>query len=179
MFSFNAPYGACPTCKGLGVKLKIDEELVINKDLALSNKAIKTLNDDHESIEYKKLKAVCDYYKIDMDKSFNKLTKKEKDIILYGSPDILTFNITSRSGNITKNKDYFEGVINNLERRYMETSSEWIRDWLEQYMIELPCDTCKGARLNDSVLHILINNKNIYEGEQFNNYVQLYLLYTC
>ncbi|MBR3660352.1 MAG: excinuclease ABC subunit UvrA [Bacilli bacterium] len=163
MFSFNAPYGACPTCKGLGVKLKIDEELVINPELSLNNHAIKTLNDDQESIEYKRLKAVCDYYKIDMDKDFGKLSKKERNIILYGSPDILSFNITSRSGNVTKNRDYFEGVINNLERRYMETSSEWIRDWLEQYMVELPCDDCHGARLNDSVLHILINNKNIYD----------------
>ena len=163
LFSFNAPYGACPECKGLGVKLKIDEELVIDSDKSLNEKAIKTLNDDPESIEYKRLKAVCDYYKIDMDKPFNKLTKKEKNIVLYGSPDVLTFNITSRSGNVTKNKDFFEGVINNLERRYMETSSEWIRDWLEQYMIELPCDVCHGARLNESVLNILINNKNIYE----------------
>ena len=163
MFSFNAPYGACSDCKGLGVKLKIDEELVIDSEKSLSEKAIKTLNDDPESIEYKRLKAVCDHYKIDMNKPFNKLTKKEKNIVLYGSPDILTFNIVSRSGNVTKNKDFFEGVINNLERRYMETSSEWIRDWLEQYMIELPCETCKGARLSDSVLHILINKKNIYE----------------
>ena len=163
MFSFNAPFGACPECKGLGVKLKIDEDLVIEPELSLNKKAIKTLNDDQESIEYKRLKTVCDHYKIDMDKPFNKLTKKEKNIILYGSPDILTFNIVSRSGNVTKNKDFFEGVINNLERRYMETSSEWIRDWLEQYMIELPCDVCHGARLNDSVLSILINKKNIYD----------------
>ena len=164
MFSFNAPYGACPECKGLGVKLKIDVDLVIPDDsLSLNEKCIKTLNDDQDSIEYKRLKAVCDYYKIDMDKPFKKLTKKEKDIVLYGSPDILTFNITSRSGNVTKNHDYFEGVINNLERRYMETSSEWIRDWLEQYMIELPCEVCHEARLNESVLNIKINNKNIYE----------------
>ena len=164
MFSFNAPYGACPECKGLGVKLKIDVDLVIPDDtLSLNKKCIKTLNDDQDSIEYKRLKSVCDYYKIDMDKPFKKLTKKEQEIILYGSPDILTFNITSRSGNVTKNKDYFEGVINNLERRYMETSSEWIRDWLEQYMIELPCEVCHGARLNDSVLNIKIQDKNIYE----------------
>ena len=164
MFSFNAPYGACPECKGLGLKLKIDVDLVIPDDtLSLNEKCIKTLNDDQDSIEYKRLKAVCDYYKIDMDKPFQSLTKKEKNIILYGSPDILTFNITSRSGNVTKNKDYFEGVINNLERRYMETSSEWIREWLEQYMIELPCEVCNGARLNESVLNIKINKKNIYE----------------
>ena len=136
MFSFNAPYGACPECKGLGVKLKIDVDLVIPDDtLSLNQGCIKTLNDDQDSIEYKKLKAVCDFYKIDMDKSFKKLKKTERDIVLYGSPDMLSFNITSRSGNVTKNHDYYEGVINNLERRYMETSSEWIRDWLEQYMI--------------------------------------------
>lgn len=81
MFSFNAPYGACPECKGLGVKLKIDVDLVIPDDsLSLNEKCIKTLNDDHDSIEYKKLKAVCDHYKIDMDKPFKKLTKREKDI---------------------------------------------------------------------------------------------------
>ncbi len=163
MFSFNAPYGACPECKGLGVKLKIDVDLVVDYELSLNGKCIKTLNDDPESIEYKRLKAVCDYYKIDMDKPFNKLSRKNQNIVLYGSPDILTFNITSRSGNVTKNKDYYEGVINNLERRYMETSSEWIRDWLEQYMIELPCEVCHGARLNNSVLNIFINKKNIYE----------------
>ena len=164
MFSFNAPYGACPECKGLGVKLKIDVDLVIPDDtLSLNQGCIKTLNDDQDSIEYKKLKAVCDFYKIDMDKSFKKLKKTERDIVLYGSPDILSFNITSKSGNITKNHDYYEGVINNLERRYMETSSEWIRDWLEQYMIELPCEVCHEARLSESVLNILINEKNIYE----------------
>ena len=163
MFSFNAPYGACSDCRGLGVKLKIDVDLVIDYEKSLNEHAIKTLNDDQESIEYKKLASVCSFYKIDMDKPFQDLKKKEQNIILYGSPDILTFNIVSRSGNVTKNKDYFEGVINNLERRYMETSSEWIRDWLEQYMIELPCESCHGARLSDSVLHILINNKNIYE----------------
>ena len=164
MFSFNAPYGACPECKGLGVKLKIDVVLVIPDDsLSLNQGCIKTLNDDQESIEYKKLKAVCDFYKIDMDKPFKKLKKTERDIVLYGSPDILSFNITSKSGNVTKNHDYYEGVINNLERRYMETSSEWIRDWLEQYMIELPCEVCHEARLSESVLNILINEKNIYE----------------
>ena len=164
MFSFNAPYGACPECKGLGVKLKMDVDLVIPDDsLSLNDGCIKTLNDDQDSIEYKKLKVVCDYYKIDMNKSFKKLKKTERDIILYGSPDIISFNITSRSGNVTKNRDYYEGVINNLERRYMETSSEWIRDWLEQYMIELPCEVCHEARLSENVLNILINEKNIYE----------------
>ena len=92
-----------------------------------------------------------------------KLTQKERDIILYGSPDIIKFNYKTKSGNIINNKDFYEGIINNLERRYMETSSTWIREWLENYMIEHTCDCCHGARLQDSVLAVKINNKSIYE----------------
>ncbi len=164
LFSFNAPFGACPDCKGLGIKLSIDENLVIpNKDLSINEGCIKTLSDDQEGIYYKKLECACNHYKIDMDKPFNKLTKKQKDIILYGSPDIIHFNYKTKSGNIMNNKDFYEGVINNLERRYMETSSTWIREWLENYMIEHTCETCNGARLQDSVLAVKINGKSIYE----------------
>ena len=164
LFSFNAPFGACPDCKGLGIKLSIDENLVIpDQDLSINKGCIKTLSDDQGSIDYKKLECVCKHYKIGMDKPFKKLTKKEKDIVLYGSPDIIKFNYETKSGNIMNNKDFFEGIINNLERRYMETSSTWIREWLENYMIEQTCETCHGARLTDSVLAVKINGKNIYE----------------
>ena len=98
-----------------------------------------------------------------MDKPFKKLTQKQRDIILYGSPDIIKFNYKTKSGNIINNRDFYEGIINNLERRYMETSSTWIREWLENYMIEHTCDCCHGARLQDSVLAVKINNKSIYE----------------
>ena len=84
MFSFNAPYGACPDCKGLGVKLQIDEELIIpNKTLSLNEGAIKTLTDDPEAIEFMELECLCKHYKIDMNKPWSKLSKKEQNYILY------------------------------------------------------------------------------------------------
>lgn len=164
MFSFNAPFGACPECKGLGVNLTIDKDLVIpNKDLSINEGAIVTLSDDQGGIYYKRLKCVCDHYKIDMDKPFKKLTKKEENIVLYGTTEIIQFNYTTKSGNVYNQKDFYEGIINNLQRRYMETSSTWIREWLERYMIETTCTKCNGSRLRDEVLSVLINGKNIYE----------------
>ncbi len=163
-FSFNAPYGACPDCKGLGLKLQIDVDLVIpDKSLSINEGCIKTLTDDQNSIDYKKLECMCKHYKINMNKSFNKLTKQQQNYILYGSDEIISFKYKSKSGNNYNSSDYYEGIINNLERRYMETSSSWIRDWLENYMVEHVCETCNGARLKDEVLTVLIGNKNIYE----------------
>lgn len=164
IFSFNAPYGACPDCKGLGIKLQIDPDLVIpNKELSINEGCIVTLGDDLDNIYYKKLECVCKHYQIDMNKPFKKLTKKEQEIVLYGSKDIIHFHFQTRSGNITNSKDFYEGIISNLERRYMETSSSWIREWLEHYMVEHDCDTCHGSRLSDSVLSVLVGNRNIYE----------------
>ncbi len=164
LFSFNAPYGACPDCKGLGVKLQIDKDLIIpNQDLSIAEGCIKTLTDDQEGLDYKKLECLCKHYKINMAKPWKKLTKKQKSVILYGSDEIIHFQYKSKSGNTYNSKDFYEGIINNLERRYMETSSTWIRDWLEQYMIEYECDTCHGARLNNQVLSVKISGKNIYE----------------
>ena len=164
LFSFNSPYGACHECKGLGTKLKIDPDLIVpNKEKSLNENCIVTLSDDAESIDFKKLEIVCKKYKIDMNKPFGKLAKDKQDIILYGSPDLIEFKITTKSGNVNKSTSFYEGVVNNLERRYMETSSEWIRDWLSNYMIELPCPVCNGARLDDSVLNIFVNKKNIYD----------------
>ena len=164
MFSFNAPYGVCPDCKGLGVKLKIDPDLVIpDPSKSISEGAIVTLGDDTDSIYYKRLECVCKHYKISTTKAFSKLKQEEKNIILYGSPDLIHFKYSSKSGNVTDQTDFYEGIINNLERRYMETSSEWIRDWLERYMFEQECETCHGARLQDSVLSVQVGGKNIYE----------------
>ena len=103
------------------------------------------------------------YYDIDLDKKIKDLEKDKLDILLYGSPDMLEFNYVAKNGNTRKSKNYFEGIITNLERRYIETKSGWIRDWIEQYMTELPCPTCNGTRLQDSVLSVLINKKNIHE----------------
>lgn len=165
LFSFNAPYGACPDCKGLGIKYKLDEDLLIrNKDLSINEGAIVAINiDDTNNITYTELKATCDFYHIDMDKPINKLKREELNIILYGSKDIIEFNYVSKNGNTRKTKNYYEGVITNLERRYIETKSTWIREWIEGYMTESVCPTCHGARLNEAVLSVKINKKNIYE----------------
>ena len=165
LFSFNAPYGACLDCKGLGIKYKLDEDLLIrNKDLSINEGAIVAINiDDTNNITYTELKATCDFYHIDMDKPINKLKREELNIILYGSKDIIEFNYVSKNGNTRKTKNYYEGVITNLERRYIETKSTWIREWIEGYMTESVCPTCHGARLSEAVLSVKVNKKNIYE----------------
>ena len=169
MFSFNAPYGACEECKGLGIKYKLDVDLVIpNRDLSLNQGAIATLNvSDKTNLYYTNLETTCRYYGIDMDVPVKDLSKKEMDIILYGSKEKIEFHYVAKNGNTRRVTDYFEGIITNLERRYVETKSGWIRDWIEQYMTELPCPKCHGARLNDAVLSVLIGGKNIYELTEF------------
>ena len=165
IFSFNAPYGACPDCKGLGIKYKLDLDLIIpDKNKSVNEGAIVVINlDDPNSIMNTELVTLSKYYDIDLDKKIKDLEKDKLDILLYGSPDMLEFNYVAKNGNTRKSKNYFEGIITNLERRYIETKSGWIRDWIEQYMTELPCPTCNGTRLQNSVLSVLINKKNIYE----------------
>lgn len=165
IFSFNAPYGACPDCKGLGFKLEIDEDLLIpNKNISLNRGAILPLkNMDDENIYNKKLEIVCKYYGIDMNKKINDLKRKDLDILLYGSEDIIEFKFKSRGGHLYNSKEAYEGVVHNLERRYLETNSEYIRDWIGGYMIEKTCPTCNGAKLKPSVLSVLVGDKNIFE----------------
>ena len=164
IFSFNAPYGACPTCKGLGIEYKINVDLVIDKDKSINDGAIKTISmDDGNNIINTQIRTISNYYNIDLDIPLKKLSKDKLDIILYGSPDQIEFNYIAKNGNTRNTFDYFEGIITNLERRYIETKSGWIREWIEQFMMELPCDDCHGARLKSSVLSVLINNKNIYD----------------
>ena len=165
IFSFNAPYGACPDCKGLGLQYKIDVDLVIpDKNKSISEGAITTITvDESNNIITTQLNTVANYYGIDLNKPVKNLSQKELDIILYGTPDQLQFNYQSKNGNTRTTTDYFEGIITNLERRYIETKSGWIREWIERFMMELPCPTCGGARLQPSVLSVLINNKNIFE----------------
>lgn len=98
-----------------------------------------------------------------MNVPFETLPFEQKKIILYGSPDLIDFKLRSTSGRIHDKKDYYEGIITNFERRHLETSSNWIRDFIESYMVERTCETCHGARLNPSVLNIFIQDKNIYD----------------
>ena len=163
-FSFNAPYGACPDCKGLGVKLVMDVDLVIpDKNKTIAEGGIVPFGDDPENINYLKLENFCDHYGIDLNKKIKDFTKKELDMILYGTDDIIHYHFRSKNGRLSDSYGTFEGIITNLERRYMETTSTWIREWLERYMVELECPTCNGARLKEEVLSVKINGKNIYE----------------
>ncbi len=166
MFSFNAPFGACPECKGLGFKNAISEDLLVpDKTKSINEGAIQTLSDE-QNIFYTDVKTACKHYNIDMNKPFKNLTKKEKNIVFFGSTEPLDFVYTAKNGNKRYSTGFFEGVINNLERRYIETSSSWIREWLDNYMMELVCPVCHGARLKESILNVYINKKNIYQMTQ-------------
>ena len=167
LFSFNAPYGACDECKGLGTKLKIGEALLMpDKDKTILDGGIKTISNDY-TIDTIQLTTVCEFYKIDITKPLKDFTRKELDIILYGSKDKIDFKYVSKNGNVRYTSDYYEGIINTLERRYIETTSSWRREWLENFMVESACPVCHGARLNEAVLSVKINKKNIFEVTNF------------
>ena len=162
LFSFNNPLGACPDCHGLGYKLHIDRNLIIDEEKSLKNGAIVPYrNQDKENLNYAELDQVCEFYHIDQNILFKQLSKEKQDIILYGSPDVLHFELISTSGRKTNKDKRFEGIINQFERRYLETNSDWIREWIENFMVESECKSCRGARLNEQVLSIYIDGKNI------------------
>lgn len=166
LFSFNAPYGACPECKGLGTKLKMGEALLMpDKNKTILDGGIKTISSD--TMEMTQLITVCEYYNIDYTRPLKDFTRKELDIILYGSKDKIDFKYVSKNGNTRYTSEYYEGIINTNERRHLETTSSWRREWLETFMVESPCPVCKGARLNPSVLAVKINKKNIFEVTNF------------
>ena len=165
IFSFNAPYGACPYCKGLGFHQKIDEDLLIpDKSKSLNENAIVPLkNMEDTNIYIQKLEIVCKKYKIDMNKPVEKLKRKDLDIVLYGTSEPIRFKFSTKNGHPVDKTEFYEGIANLFERRYKETTSTIIRDWLSGYMMEQECSHCHGARLNESVLNIFINGKNIYD----------------
>lgn len=162
LFSFNSPLGACPECNGLGHRLEVSEDLVVDPDKSIEDGAILPYkNQEKDNLTNAELKQTCEHYKIDMKAKFVDLPLKQRKIILYGSPDKIDFKMKSSSGRIHDKIDYYEGVITNFRRRYLETNSDWIRDWIETYMVECECQTCHGARLNKAVLSILIDGKSI------------------
>ena len=163
LFSFNAPYGACPECKGLGTKQHISIDLLIpDKNLSILDGAIKPLTLD-QNIYMTNILTVAKYYNIDLNIPVKDMPKEDLNIILYGSKDLINFEYTSKNGNKRYTKDYYEGFVTNFERRYLETNSTWIREWIESYMVETTCPKCHGSRLKNDVLNVLINKKNIYE----------------
>ncbi len=163
LFSFNSPWGACPECNGLGIKKKIAVDLLIpDMKKSINEGAIVSLTIDN-NIQYTEVATVAKYYDIDLDMPIEKMPKDKLDIILYGSPDIMDFKYYSKAGNTRTKTDFFEGIITNLERRYLETTAGWIREWIEGFMIEMECPVCHGKRLKDNILSVYINKKNIYD----------------
>ncbi len=164
MFSFNSPYGACEDCHGLGMKLKISEDLIVpNKEKSINKGAIAPFSSQDQTIYKTMLETICKHYNIDMDKPYKELTEENRNILLYGTDEILQFKYVAKNGNTRVANERFEGFASNLERRYLETTSGWIREWIEGFMVETECPTCKGTRLNDVALSVYVNNKNIYE----------------
>ncbi len=169
LFSFNAPFGACDTCKGLGITQKVDVDYLIpDRKKSIRQGGIIYYKNiiAKENLEWQRFKALCDFYHIDIDKPIRDLSKKEMDILLYGSHDLITYHIYSKSGNMTKKTEFIEGVCTLIERRYMETSSQMSREWYATFLAEAPCPTCGGKRLNPQALAVRIGGKNIHEWTQ-------------
>ncbi|MGS2779538.1 excinuclease ABC subunit UvrA [Robertmurraya sp. GLU-23] len=163
MFSFNSPFGACPDCDGLGSKLEVDVDLVVpNKELSLKQHAIAPWEPTNSQYYPQLLEAVCNHFGIDMDIPVQDLPKHLFDKVLFGSKeDDIYFRYENDFGQIREGYIQFEGVIRNVERRYKETSSDYIREQMEKYMAQHHCPTCKGDRLKKETLAVLINNHHI------------------
>ena len=163
IFSFNAPYGACESCKGLGVTKHISIDLLIpDKNKSILDGAIKTMTID-DNIETNRLLTIAKELDIDLSSPIKDIPKDKLDIILFGTNQEFNFKYISKNGNVRYTTESYEGIITNLERRYIETNSGWIRDWIDGYMVENTCPKCKGARLKSEVLTVLVGKKNIFE----------------
>lgn len=163
MFSFNSPFGACPSCDGLGSKLEVDEELVIpNWELSLKEHAIAPWEPTSSQYYPQLLEAVCNHYGIDMDMPVKDIPKHLMDRVLYGGQgDQIYFRYENDFGQVREGYIDFEGVISNIERRYKETSSDYIREQMEKYMGQHSCPTCKGHRLKKESLAVKVGGNHI------------------
>ncbi len=168
MFSFNSPYGACTRCLGLGAKMEVDPELVIpNPKLSLREGAVAPFYHTRVDFYRKILQAIAEEYDIDMDKPWKKLTKREKDIILYGTgEDKVYVRYRSLTGRIRAYYTTFPGVVDNLMRRYDESESDHTRSKIEQYMRMSPCPVCGGSRLKPESMSVTVGDLNIYQFTQ-------------
>lgn len=165
LFSFNAPFGACPDCDGLGVKLEVDVDLVIpDQSKTLREGALLPWNPISSQYYPQMLEQACQEFNIDMDTPFEELPEEHKDIILNGSNgEIFHFHYENDFGGVRDVEVAFEGIVPNIKRRYHETNSDFTRDQMRLYMTELTCKTCHGYRLNPQALCVQVNGKHIGE----------------
>lgn len=166
LFSFNSPFGACPECKGLGVLQKVDESLLItDPKLSIRQGAIRYLKNivDTENIEWQVFENLTSYYNISLDKPYQDLTPEEKEIIMVGSKEPITYQITTRGNFTYKKTQYIEGIASLIERRYLETNSRLSREYYNSFMADYPCHVCHGQRLSKQALSVYVGEKNIWE----------------
>ncbi len=172
-FSFNTPQGACPDCQGLGSKLEIDPARVIpDLDLSLNEGAIASMEWSGPKVEggyyWQSLVNACKAFKIDMDQPVRELSKEQLDIVLYGTGEKqIQMTYQNANGNEFRFTRAFEGVITNLERRYRETNSEYIREKIAEFMSDRPCPSCGGKRLNPAALAVTVDGVNIVEANSW------------
>jgi len=160
LFSFNSPVGACADCDGLGIKEMFDPDLVVNQTLSLADGAIRGW--DRRNIYYfQLLSTLAKHFQFDLEVPFAKLPKKIRQLLLYGTTESITFNYQDDDGHSFSKKKPFEGVLPNLERRYRESESEFVREELRKYIATRMCETCEGARLNKPARHVFITDKNL------------------
>jgi len=166
LFSFNNPLGACPDCRGLGIKNEVDDDLLIPDWSKSINEGglryFKTAVGTNR-IEWQRFLIICKKYKIDLDKPLKDFTKQELSYILDGSREPISYEIVSDSGNVSRTTKFIEGVRTLIARRYEETTSKWSKEWYASFMSEHTCPTCKGRRLNDQVLSVRVGGLNIAE----------------
>jgi excinuclease ABC subunit A len=161
-FSFNSPYGACPTCDGLGTRLEVDPELVVpDQDLSIEEGAIAPWAGSRLEYWYRVLESVSETHGFKMTTPWKKLPKKARDILLYGSDDEIHVRYRNRYGRMRSYWTTYEGVLPGVERRHSETESDTQRDKLEQFMREIPCRACGGARLKPETLAVTVGGLNI------------------
>ncbi len=162
MFSFNSPFGACPTCDGLGSRMEVNPDLVIpDKNKTLREGAIEPWVGKSSNYYPALLESACRHYGIDMDVPVKKLPKRDLKKLLEGTGERIPFRYESDFGRVKRLSIRFEGVLKNLERRYRDSGSDAIREQIENYMSHIACPTCQGARLREGSLSVLVGGKNI------------------
>lgn len=160
LFSFNAPAGACPECKGVGIKLEVDEDLIMpDMNLSINQGGVEYYKNlvNSPNLEWQKFKILCHHYLIDINQPLKKLSKEQIKIIMRGSTEPITYSLSSSSGRKYPNHDYIEGVATLIERRYIETTSDLIREYYKKFMTQKTCLTCNGTRLNADALSVKIH----------------------
>ena len=165
LFSFNNPFGACKECSGLGFKSQVSKDLILCKPNLSINEGALTIsgwNMDMGSISSSQFKALSKKYGFSLDVPIKELPKNILDMLLYGTGDEIDVTVKTKKWETTYSTKY-EGLIPNLERRYRETTSDYIKGEIQKYMIDTPCPVCKGQRLNSQALNVLINDKNIMD----------------